>query len=128
MTHLLADEDGPADAVVRLRERLGEGYLGGLMDCFYCLSLWVAAPFSPVVTRRRGQAPLAWLALSGAACLLERATSQPAEERGHLDQEGASDELLWEQAQAVGTQRPDAGQPDRRAATRGRRRSTAHRR
>jgi hypothetical protein len=50
------------------------------MDCFYCLSVWVAAPFSLTVARRRRDAPLIWLALSGAACLLERATSddQPA--------------------------------------------------
>jgi hypothetical protein len=80
VTHLLAEEDGPGDAVVRLRARLGAGQLGQLMDCFYCLSVWVAAPFSLTVARRRRDAPLIWLALSGAACLLERATSdaQPA--------------------------------------------------
>ena len=83
VTHLLAEEDGPADAVVRLRARLGTGQLGELMDCFYCLSMWVAAPFSLTVTRRRRDAPLVWLALSGAACLLERATDdQPAPAAG----------------------------------------------
>ena len=75
VTHLLAEEDGPGDAVVRLRARLGTGQLGRLMDCFYCLSVWVAAPLSLTVTRRRREVPLVWLALSGAACLLERATS-----------------------------------------------------
>jgi Protein of unknown function (DUF1360) len=75
LTHLLAEEDGPGGAVVRLRARLGTGQLGQLMDCFYCLSVWVAAPFSLTVARRRRDAPLVWLALSGAACLLERATS-----------------------------------------------------
>ena len=62
VAHLVAEEDGPADAIVRLRERAGAGWAGELMDCFYCLSLWTAAPFafavsgrSPVaaVTRRR---------------------------------------------------------------------------
>jgi hypothetical protein len=47
------------------------------MDCFQCLSLWVAAPLAFVL----GQAPvdlvLSWLALSGAACLLERLGQQP---------------------------------------------------
>jgi hypothetical protein len=74
ITHLLAEEDGPADVVVRLRARLGAGQLGSLMDCSYCLSVWVAAPLSLVVARRPREAPLTWLALSGAACLLERLT------------------------------------------------------
>jgi hypothetical protein len=74
LTHLLAEEDGPADVVVQLRVRLGSGRLGELMDCFYCLSVWVAAPLSFAVVRRLRDAPLACLALSGGACLLERAT------------------------------------------------------
>ena len=72
VTHLIAEEDGPADAVVRVRARLGNGRLGRLMDCFACTSVWVAAPVSVAVTRRPRDAPLTWLALSGAACLLER--------------------------------------------------------
>lgn len=85
LTHLLAEEDGPADAVFRLRARVGQGRLGGLMDCFYCLSVWVAAPFSFVIARRPREAPLAWLALSGAACLLEQATTvrEPAGTSAH---------------------------------------------
>jgi len=73
VTHLLAEEDGPADVVLHLRARLGSSRLGTLMDCFYCLSVWVAAPVSVAVARSRREAPIAWLALSGAACLLERA-------------------------------------------------------
>ena len=72
VTHLLACEDGPADVVVRVRARLGENFWGRLMDCFYCLSLWVAAPAALVLTRNPWDWPLAWLSLSGAACLLER--------------------------------------------------------
>jgi len=75
VTHLIAEEDGPADAVLRLRAALGDSFAGKLMDCFYCLSIWVAAPLSLVAARRRRDVPLVWLALSGAACLLERATS-----------------------------------------------------
>ena len=44
VTHLLAFEDGPGDVVATLRQRLGNGFFGKLMDCFYCMSLWVAAP------------------------------------------------------------------------------------
>jgi len=73
VTHLLAEEDGPADAVVRLRARLGNGGIGRLMDCFACTSVWVAAPVSLAVARRPRDLPVTWLALSGAACLLERA-------------------------------------------------------
>lgn len=77
LTHLLAKEDGPVDAVVRLRSRLGDGHLGHLMDCFQCLSIWVAAPIAMLVTRERREALLAWLGLSGAACLLEQAAAEP---------------------------------------------------
>ncbi len=76
VAHLLAEEDGPADVVVRFRARLGDSVAGELMDCFYCLSVWVAAPLSLTLTRRAREVPVAWLALSGAACLLQRVTEQ----------------------------------------------------
>jgi hypothetical protein len=78
VTHLLANEDGPADLIVRLRSRLGHGFAGQLMDCFHCLSFWVAAPMAWLVARTPLDLLLAWLALSGAACLLERAGPQPS--------------------------------------------------
>lgn len=78
ITHLLAREDGPAGAIVALRARAGTGPLGELMDCFYCMSIWVAAPFGLTVARRPREVPLAWLAVSGAACLLERLTADEA--------------------------------------------------
>lgn len=88
VTHLLANEDGPVDLIVRFRARLGSGLAGKLMDCFNCLSLWIAAPAALFVSRRILGWLFTWLALSGAACLLERlgqepviiqSTSQPAE-------------------------------------------------
>jgi Protein of unknown function (DUF1360) len=79
VTHLLSQEDGPSDLVAHLRARLGNGQLGELMDCFFCLSIWVAAPFSLTVARRGRETPLTWLAVSGAACLLELATQRPGE-------------------------------------------------
>lgn len=81
VTHLLAGEDGPGDIVYRLRARLGPSFAGKLMDCFYCLSLWVAAPFALLVTRQLLDGILTWLAISGAACLLELATQKRAELR-----------------------------------------------
>ena len=94
--------------VVRLRRRAGDGWIGQAMDCFYCLSIWTAAPVAAAVSRRRRERLLTWLALSGAACLLERATS----EKGDLD-------VLWEQAQEDPTPQFDdtdprlSGRPDR---------------
>jgi hypothetical protein len=78
ITHLLAHEDGPGDVIYRLRALGGAGFWGRLLDCFYCLSIWIAAPLTPLVTTRSApDAMLVWLALSGAACLLERATAPP---------------------------------------------------
>jgi hypothetical protein len=75
IAHLLAYEDGPGDVFLRLRGWLGHGILGKLMDCFYCLSIWIALPLAPVVTSKLPDAVLVWVALSGAACLLERGTA-----------------------------------------------------
>jgi hypothetical protein len=77
VTHLLASEDGPADLIVRFRARLGRGLAGSLMDCFNCLSLWIAAPAALFVTRKPLDWLFTWLALSGAACLLERLGHEP---------------------------------------------------
>src|SRR6266508_3275074 len=77
ITHLLAREDGPGDVLVRVRVRLGSRFFGRLMDCYYCLSLWVAAPLAFVLGRTPLDLVLSWLALSGAACLLERLGQQP---------------------------------------------------
>jgi hypothetical protein len=109
LTHLLVHEDGPADAVVRLRRRVGDGALGAALDCFYCLSVWVGAAHAPLVSRRRRDLLPVALALSGTACLLDRATSEHGKR-------GEDDELLREQAQAGGgCGAPDARQPGRRA-------------
>jgi hypothetical protein len=75
VTHLLAREDGPGDLIARLRARAASGQLGELMDCFDCLSIWVAAPFALFAARRPADRLVSWLALSGAACLLEQVTA-----------------------------------------------------
>jgi hypothetical protein len=75
VTHLLQAEDGPADLLVRLRRMAGSGFAGKLMDCFACLSLWVAAPLAYWVPQTRLERLLWWPALSAGAILLERATS-----------------------------------------------------
>jgi uncharacterized protein DUF1360 len=78
LTHLLSSEDGPADVIVRVRALLGRSLAGRLMDCFYCLSLWIAAPMAFFVCRAPSERLATWLAVSGAACLLERIGQQRA--------------------------------------------------
>ncbi len=77
VTHLLAYEDGPGDIIVRLRARLGRRWAGRLMDCFHCLSLWIAALAAVFVSRQALGWLLSWLAVSGAACLLDRTEEAP---------------------------------------------------
>jgi hypothetical protein len=77
VTHLLASEDGPADLIVHFRRRLGQGLAAKLMDCFNYLSLWIAAPAALFVSRKPLDWLCTWLALSGAACLLERLGREP---------------------------------------------------
>ena len=76
VTHLLNAEDGPWDVLVGLRQLAGESVFGKLLDCFYCLSLWVAAPFAWQLAQGWKHGVLLWLALSGAAIVLERATER----------------------------------------------------
>jgi Protein of unknown function (DUF1360) len=77
VSHLLASEDGPWDSLARMRRWLGRSALGRLMDCFGCVSMWVAAPISFFAVRRLPELFFCWLALSGAAFLLERMHPEP---------------------------------------------------
>jgi hypothetical protein len=74
ITHLLHAEDGPWRLLARFRERLGSGFWSELFGCFYCLSLWIAAPLAWALGGDWGERLLLWPALSGAAILAERAT------------------------------------------------------
>jgi hypothetical protein len=78
VTHLLNAEDGPWNWVVRLRQRAGTGFWAGLLDCFYCLSLWIAAPLAYFIGSRWFERFLLWLALSAGAILLERLAPERA--------------------------------------------------
>ena len=78
VTHLFWGEDGPADIFVRLRRLAGKGFWGSLLDCFYCLSLWFAAPLAYALGATWPDRILLWFGLSGGAILCERVTSQRA--------------------------------------------------
>jgi Protein of unknown function (DUF1360) len=77
VSHMLACEDGPWDILARLRRRLGPGVLGKMMDCFQCLSIWIAIPFALYLHPSPVEFLVVWPAISGAACLLEGARPEP---------------------------------------------------
>ena len=77
VSHLLASEDGPGAVVARLRSRLGDSMLGRLADCFGCISVWIAIPLAFFVAEGALNLVMTWLALSGAAFLLERMSPEP---------------------------------------------------
>ena len=76
LTHLLSKEDGPWDSMVRLRRALDDGFFGAMLSCFYCLSIWIALPFSFFLNGTIVERIIVWLALSGAAILMERMTGE----------------------------------------------------
>lgn len=80
VTHLLSVEAGPWSLFERLRGLAGTGMTGELLSCFYCLSLWIAAPLAVLLGSGWKHRLLLWPALSAGAILLERATlgSEPA--------------------------------------------------
>jgi hypothetical protein len=95
-THLIAVEDGPFKVIAWIRGKAGQGFWGTVLDCFYCLSIWIAIPFAIVRGGSRWQKFLLWPALSGAAILLNRvvdsvAPDQPVyfeEQQGKIKEEG----------------------------------------
>lgn len=74
ITHFFNAEDGPLNVVVRLRRLMGTSIFGEILDCFYCLSVWVAIPFAFWMGHGVKEISILWLALSGGAILLERLT------------------------------------------------------
>lgn len=101
VTHLLHAEDGPWKLLLKLRNRIG----GSLFRCFYCLSLWVAAPFAWMLDPQDPRhLVLLWLGLSAVAILIERRlppqplwwTTEPAplDEGLQLSRQGDSDVVL----------------------------------
>lgn len=78
LTHLLTAEDGPFELLATLRTRAGSGFWGSLLDCFYCMSLWLAVPFAVLLGDSWQEVLLLWPALSGAAILVNRIVDRAA--------------------------------------------------
>lgn len=76
LTHLISSEDGPFDMIIKLRKLAGDTFFGKLMDCFYCLSVWVGLACAFYVTDRSDQIIILTLFYSGASILLEKLTNK----------------------------------------------------
>ncbi len=84
LTHLFSKEDGPFDIIFLIRKKAGTGFFGSLLDCFYCVSIWVALPFGIWIGTTWREKLLYWIALSGAGCLLEQATTSKKDKRDDI--------------------------------------------
>jgi hypothetical protein len=91
VAHLVAFEDGPSGVIARLRGAAGAGSWASIMDCFKCLSLWIAAPLALYVTGLRWESIVTALALSGGAMVVQEAL-HAGRARGEKEN---VDELLW---------------------------------
>jgi len=76
LTHLFTQEDGPFELVIKFRKLFGLSFFGSLLDCFYCLSIWISIPFAFLLSNEWLEGLVVWLALSGAACLLFKLTDK----------------------------------------------------
>jgi hypothetical protein len=81
LAFLLAREDGPGRVFARLRVRLGRGFFGQLFGCVKCVGLWVSVPFAFFVGGDWVEVAVTWLALAGAAALIDEWTRPPFEWR-----------------------------------------------
>jgi hypothetical protein len=77
LTHLISAEDGPFDIIIQLRKAAGDSFFGKLMDCFYCLSIWIGL-LTACYAAGGGLIEIIILSLyySGAAILLEKLTNK----------------------------------------------------
>ena len=96
IAHFLYAEDGPWDILVSLRRAVGEGVMGRLLDCFYCLTLWISLPITLLIAESVTEKLLMWPALSGGAILLERVTaSEPVQlQASYIEDEEEEDGML----------------------------------
>jgi Protein of unknown function (DUF1360) len=102
ITHLLQGEDGPWNLLVRLRQSAGRGFWGGLLDCFYCLSLWVALPAALLTAQGWKLRLILWPALSGGAIILERVSSKNEAAAPIIYTEDKENEnVLWQRQSAT---------------------------
>ena len=106
LTHLLNAEDGLWDLVFRLRRWAGTGFWAGLLDCFYCLSLWMAAPLAWLIGDHWIERTLLWPALSAGAILLERLAPDRTAISAHHHPFQENTDVLWQEQTTVSGPEP----------------------
>jgi hypothetical protein len=93
IAHLFSAEDGPWAILVRMRRLPGRSFWAGALDCFYCLSLWVAVPFAYLQGQTIKERISLWLAFSAAAIVVEQYVSrhEPPPPAFYFEQKGGSE-------------------------------------
>jgi hypothetical protein len=76
LTHLISAEDGPFDLIIKLRKWAGRSFWGKLMDCFYCLSIWIGLLMAAYAANNFKELISLCLYYSGASILLEKITNK----------------------------------------------------
>ncbi len=76
VTHLISSEDGPFDLIFKLRKFCGDSFFGKLMDCFYCLSIWIGLIAALIAASDWKMVIILTLYYSGAALMLEKLTNK----------------------------------------------------
>jgi hypothetical protein len=76
LTHLISSEDGPFNLIIKARKIAGTTFLGTLMDCFYCLSIWIGLLCACLISKCWQEIVLLTLYYSGASILLEKLTNK----------------------------------------------------
>jgi hypothetical protein len=70
LARMLVSEDGPFDMFDHIRRVANRVYLGSLLSCIYCTSVWTAAILLVVwVSGIPGQVVVLILAVAGVACI-----------------------------------------------------------
>jgi hypothetical protein len=105
LTHLLQFEGGPFDLIAGWRNLLRRVSLSGLVDCFFCLSLWLAAPLAYIIGPSWKERLMLWPALSGGAILLERIVEPPSEIASY------NEDPIPEEKPPCVAEKPEAFQP-----------------
>jgi hypothetical protein len=76
VTHLITAEDGPFDLILKFRKLLGNSFLGKLMDCFYCASVWVGLAAVLCISRNWVDILILTFYYSGTAVIIEKLTNR----------------------------------------------------
>ena len=119
VTRFLNAEDGPWDIVVLLRVASGNGFWGKLLDCFYCLSVWISAPFAWWLGETWKERFLLWLSFSAGANLLEKLTAPKVPAAPYVEGPGEAQQygLLWTKKSGSGEASPSGSPSDVHAAS-----------